>query len=45
LRDDVGERRNVAADHPEVVAHLRQLHQAWMKDLNATEHAAAEVDP
>lgn len=45
LRDDVGERRNVAADHPEIVAHLRELHQAWMKDINATEHAAAEVDP
>jgi arylsulfatase A-like enzyme len=45
LREDIGERRNVAADHPDRVAHLRQLHQAWMKDLNAAEQAAAEIDP
>jgi arylsulfatase A-like enzyme len=37
LHDDIGERRNVAAAHPDLVAHLRELHQAWLKDVRASE--------
>ncbi len=32
LADDVTEMKNVAADHPEIVARLTQLHDAWEKD-------------
>lgn len=45
LHDDVGERHNVAAAHPDLVEHLRQLHQAWVKDVRAEQHPAAEQDP
>jgi arylsulfatase A len=32
LANDVTEMKNVAADHPEIVARLTQLHDAWEKD-------------
>ncbi len=45
LKSDIGERHNVAAQHADVVDHLRKLHQAWMKDLKVVENAAIEIDP
>ncbi len=29
---DVTETKNLAKDHPDVVARLKQLHQAWAKE-------------
>lgn len=34
LSQDASERRNVAADNPEVVERLTQLHEAWEQDVN-----------
>ena len=33
LRDDVGERKNVASMHPEIVEKLRSAHENWQKGL------------
>ncbi|MCB1120783.1 MAG: sulfatase-like hydrolase/transferase [Verrucomicrobiae bacterium] len=33
LREDPGEKINFADAHPEIVAELRALHEAWVKDL------------
>ena len=33
LKDDVGEMKNVAGAHPEIVARLRKLHEEWAKDV------------
>jgi hypothetical protein len=41
----VGEKRNVAAQHPEVVAHLKQLHEGWVKAVGGKGRGAAEGDP
>ncbi|OKL42223.1 sulfatase [Pontibacter flavimaris] len=35
LEEDVSEKRNVAAEHPERVEELLQLHQAWIKKVRA----------
>ncbi len=36
LQADPGEQRDVAADHPEVVADLRARYEAWFTDVEAT---------
>ncbi len=33
LEADAGERRNLAPDHPDVVARLRQLHEDWSREM------------
>jgi arylsulfatase A len=33
LAEDVGEMKNVAKDHPEIVDRLKGLHEAWVKDV------------
>lgn len=33
LKRDIGERNNLAAEHPEVVARLKTAHENWAKDL------------
>jgi hypothetical protein len=35
LKDDVGERHNLAADKPETVSELRSKLVAWRQDLKA----------
>jgi len=35
LKEDVGERHNVARQHPEVVARLAKLHEEWLTAINA----------
>jgi arylsulfatase A-like enzyme len=45
LKDDIGERHNVAAEHPDMVAQLRQLHEQWVKETGAAENAELEFDP
>jgi arylsulfatase A-like enzyme len=34
LDADIGERRNLAYQHPELVTRLRQLHAAWEADVD-----------
>jgi arylsulfatase A len=33
LEQDIGEKRNLAADHPDLVTHLSALHEQWVRDL------------
>ena len=33
LATDVGETKNLAADHPDIVSRLRALHEAWLKEV------------
>lgn len=33
LAQDVSEMKNLAADHPEIVRHLSELHEKWMEDV------------
>jgi arylsulfatase A-like enzyme len=35
LEADVGERRNLAYQHPDILARLRQLHADWEKEMDA----------
>lgn len=35
IEEDPGERRNYASEHPEMVEHLRALHDAWVRDTQA----------
>jgi arylsulfatase A-like enzyme len=35
LRDDIGEERDLAADHPDVVKELRGMLHAWLKRVDA----------
>lgn len=34
LSEDVGEMNNVAADHPEIVERLEELHDNWLRDVD-----------
>jgi len=36
LESDPGETKDVAAEHPEIVARLRKEYEAWFKDVSAT---------
>ena len=36
LQKDPGEKRNVAAQHPEIVKQMRAGYEAWLKDVSAT---------
>ncbi len=45
LPNDLGEQHNLAAAHPDLVQHFRDLHEAWMKELSAPENASVEIDP
>ncbi|HZZ41955.1 MAG TPA: sulfatase-like hydrolase/transferase [Tepidisphaeraceae bacterium] len=45
LKEDIGEMHNVAAAHPDLVQHFRELHQAWMKEVKGEEHAELDIDP
>ena len=33
LKDDVGEMKNVAGAHPDVVRRLQKLHEEWAKEV------------
>ena len=44
LSKDVGERTNVAADHPDVVARLRAQHAEWAKQVRAVAQPTNERD-
>ena len=34
LKEDVGERKNLAKEHPEIVSKLQSAHDSWQKELN-----------
>jgi Sulfatase len=36
LREDAGERANLASTHPEIVERLRSAYEAWFKDVGST---------
>ena len=41
LQADPGEKKNVAAEHPEIVKRMRAGYEAWLKDVSATRGYAA----